>query len=232
MNNLYISNDNGRDATVGAATLTPPKPVKTGLPGQAVTFKRYVATAETGLHEALSAAHGEDYGQALIDGDPEVDIEAVGREIGPTASVYLSSTGEVLYAAPQVVEVIFGPDGEERERRPPEDVLPNVKDAEPIQWSGRRMSKAAVVRKFAFRRTIQVKHVDGLTYDYLYAMAKDLHDAGEMVLLGAGKKGRKPLVFTTNGSPSRGFLEGRIDGEAYKLLLHLSHMELKRPEAT
>jgi len=32
-----------------------------------------------------------------------------------------------------------------------------------------------------------------------------------------------------NGSPYRGFLEGRVDGERYILLLHLSNMELKMP---
>ena len=43
------------------------------------------------------------------------------------------------------------------------------------------------------------------------------------------QKGRDPLVFYTNGSPFRAFLEGRVDGERYQLLLHLSNMELKRP---
>jgi hypothetical protein len=35
-----------------------------------------------------------------------------------------------------------------------------------------------------------------------------------------------------NGTPYRGFLEGRIDGENYILLLHLSNMELKLPATT
>jgi len=87
------------------------------------------------------------------------------------------------------------------------------------------------VRRFAFRRTIQVQHVDGLTFDFLFAMAKELDEADEMVLVGAGPAGKKPLVFQTNGSAYRGFLEGRIKGASYKLLLHLSNMELKKPEA-
>ena len=44
------------------------------------------------------------------------------------------------------------------------------------------MDKAAAVRRFAFRRTLQVNHVDGLTYDYLFGMAKTLADTGELVL--------------------------------------------------
>ncbi len=48
-------------------------------------------------------------------------------------------------------------------------------------------------------------------------------------MMGAGTKGKDPLVFQTNGTPYRGFLEGRVDGAKYQLLLHLSNMELKRP---
>jgi hypothetical protein len=32
-----------------------------------------------------------------------------------------------------------------------------------------------------------------------------------------------------NGTPYRGFLEGRIEGDKFILLLHLSNMELKKP---
>ena len=92
------------------------------------------------------------------------------------------------------------------------------------------MPKSKVAVRFAFKRTIQLKHVDGLTYDYLFDMAKELEDEDVMVLVGAGPKGKEPLIFQANGMPYRGFLEGRIDGKKYKLLLHLSNMELKRPD--
>jgi hypothetical protein len=38
-------------------------------------------------------------------------------------------------------------------------------------------------------------------------------------------------VLQSNGSPYRGFLDGRVDGDTYVLLLHLSSMELKKPAA-
>jgi len=60
-------------------------------------------------------------------------------------------------------------------------------------------------------------------------MAKELDEADEVVMIGGGAKGKKPLIFQTNGTPFRGFLEGRVDGERYMLLLHLSNMELRRP---
>ena len=151
-----------------------------------------------------------------------------GRFLGKTDKVFLSASGEVVYAAPEVIEVIYAPDGTERERRAPQDVPGNVNETDPVVWTGKKMPKAVVVTRFAFRRTLQIRHVDGLTYDFLFAMAKELADKNEMVLI-RGPGGKKPLVFQTNGTPCHGFLEGRIDGERYKLLLHLSNLELKLP---
>ena len=78
---------------------------------------------------------------------------------------------------------------------------------------------------------MHVQHVDGLTFDHLKQIAKDLDEADEMAIVGGGPKGRDPLVFQQNGTPWRAFLEGRVheDGERFRLLLHLSNMELKRP---
>ena len=89
------------------------------------------------------------------------------------------------------------------------------------------MPRTELVRRFVIKRTLQVRHDSGITYDYLYKMAKELDEADAVVLLGAGEKGREPLRFAQNGSPYQAFLEGRVDGPRYKLLMHLSDMELK-----
>ncbi|MGB1276877.1 MAG: hypothetical protein ACPG77_14120, partial [Nannocystaceae bacterium] len=161
---------------------------------------------------------------------PEIDIESVGRTLGDTQTVFLSNKGAVLHASPKVVEVLFGTDGKEQGRKDPEDVPGNCNDDQPVRWTGRKLTKGDAITKFAFRRTVQIKHVDGLSHDFLFAMAKELHEENKLVLIGAGAKGKAPLIFQDNGKPYRGFLEGRIDGERYKLLLHLSDMELKVPE--
>jgi hypothetical protein len=62
-------------------------------------------------------------------------------------------------------------------------------------------------------------------------MAQELHEKDSVMLLAAGEGGKGPLVLQSNGSPYRGFLEGRIEGETFLLLLHLSAMELKKPAA-
>jgi hypothetical protein len=78
---------------------------------------------------------------------------------------------------------------------------------------------------------MQLRHVDGVTYDFLYAIAKELDEKDSVMLLGGGDGGKGPLVLQSNGSPYRGFLDGRVEGDTYVLLMHLSSMELKKPAA-
>jgi hypothetical protein len=122
------------------------------------------------------------------------------------------------------------PDGSERERKKPQDIQANIDDEYPIKWVGKKLPIGDCCRKFLFRRTVQLKHIDGLTYEFLYKMAALLESEKKMSLVGTGESGKEPLIFRANGKPYRGFLEGRTNGEQYKLFLHLSDMELKQPE--
>ena len=226
---IRLTNAAGRDGSL-QTTLPAREPcVQTGLPGHTVGFRRFLAATESCRGEAMSRQLGDDFAQALIDGDPEVDIEHVGRTIGETNVVYLTAAGEFLHSAPAVVEVITLPDGSEKERRAPVDIEANIDDEHPVRWTGRKFPIVDAVRRFVFRRSLQVVHVDGVTYDFLQGMAADLAKEKVLMFVGAGSKGLDPLVFQANGRPCRGFLEGRVDGERYQLLLHLSDMELKRP---
>ena len=252
MRKLHINNEEGRDTIVRYASLKPPAKPRMGKDNALVGFRRYLATTDAGLHRSMAAAHGDDYAQALLDGDPEIDLEQVGRTLGESQRVYLEfdwedkettkrdgtvvtvrakvGAGEVRHVPPEVLEVVYGADGAERERRPPKDVEANVNEDLPVFWTGKKMPRAKAVSRFVFKNTLQIVHSDGLTFDYLYDMAKDLDDSDALMLIGGGAKGKSPLVFQTNGTPYRGFLEGRIDGKRYQLLLHLSNMELKLPE--
>ena len=227
---IHLTNAARRNATVIMGFLKPESPPKMGVPGKPVSFMRYLASTDENLHESLVNKHGEEYAEVLIKEDPEIDLERIGKAISSTSTVFLTSKGDVMYAAPKIREVIINPDGSEREQREPVEVEPNVHEEFPIIWSGKKMQVTEAVKKFVFRKTIQLNHVDGLTYDFLYNMAKELSDAGNMMLVGGGEKGLDPLIFQANGKPYRAFLEGRIKGECYQLLLHLSDMELKVPE--
>ena len=228
MRKLHLMNKENRDATVAISSLKYEKPFEMGIPNKELKFKRYLSATQENLHKNLASLYGDNYSSKLIEEDPEIDIEAIGKFISGSDVVYLSSKGELLYSPPKTVEVIIAPDGTEKERRSPQDIPGNVDDELPVRWTGKKIPKSKVAVKFAFKRTIQIKHVDGLTYDYLFDMAKELQDEDVMVLVGAGQKGNEPLIFQANGMPYRGFLEGRVDGKKYQLLLHLSNMELKR----
>lgn len=229
MRKIHLMNEAQRDASLAMESIPEAPSPKMGVPGKTIVFQRYLAATEAGLHPALFATHGENLAQALVDGDPEIDLEQVGRVIGDTTPVYLSGDGSVLHVSPQVVDVLVGPDGVERDRKPAGDTAANINEVDAVRIAGKKIAKSEAITKFVFRRTVAIRHVDGLTYDFLHAMAKQLADENVLAMLGAGAKGRDPLVFQENGTPYRGFLEGRVDGPRYQLLLHLSNLELRVP---
>ena len=89
------------------------------------------------------------------------------------------------------------------------------------------MPKSKVYNKLVFNKKYQLKHVNGLTYDFLFDMAKQLADKDALMMLGGGNSWKEPLVMNDGGKPYRAFLEGRIKGEKYCLILHLTDQELK-----
>ena len=229
---FHMNNPDGLNTVVRYSSLRPTSPTpQLGYNGKPTTFRKFLSTTVAGTHESLQLKHGDEYAQELIDGDPEVDMESVGQFIKDTQRIFLSGDGEIMHYPPEVLEVLLNPKGEVEEERAPVDVPANVNDVDPITWTKKRMKKLQVVTMFSFRRSLQIHHIDGLSYEFLYKIAKDLHDNDEMVLIGAGPRGRDPLIFQTNGTPYRGFLEGRVRGKEYQLLLHLSNLQLKLPEA-
>lgn len=226
---IHISNSTNRDATIVATSIPAAEKAIPSKGGKAVSFQRYVAAGEGKLHEDLAQTLGDVYSQNLIDGDPEIDFEMVGRTIDGTNTVLLDQENQPLYCAPEILEIIYGPDGKEVERRTPVEIAPNVNEEIPVKWTGKLIPRADLVRKYGIKRTMQLRHVDGVTYDFLFAIAKELHEKDSVMLLGGGEGGKGPLVLQSNGSPYRGFLDGRIEGETFLLLLHLSAMELKKP---
>ncbi len=226
---LHISNSTNRDATI-VATSTPAKEgTIASKGGKPVSFQRYVAAGEGRLHDDLVKSLGDIYSQELIDSDPEIDLEMVGRTIDGTNTVLLDQNNQPLFCAPEILEIIYGPDGKEVERRTPVEVAPNVNEDVPVKWTGKLIPRSDLLRKYAIKRTMQLRHVDGVTFDFLFAIAKELHEKDSVMLLASGDGGKGPLVLQSNGSPYRGFLDGRIEGDTFLLLLHLSAMELKKP---
>jgi hypothetical protein len=232
MPNINLRDARNRDALVRADSVRQTATVRyvDDKGGKVQLRKVLKCTFDNGL-DALMAANDGDVdkvGAALLAGDPEIDMERAGTFILESARVYVNTDNRIVYRIVQT-EIVRGTDGMERERRPKQRVPGNVDGEVPLTWTGRKVKKADALSRFVFHSKLQIVHVNGLTYDFLYGIAKDLAEADSLMLLGAGASGKEPLILRHGTTPCRGFLEGRIDGDRYVLLLHLSKMELKAP---
>ena len=80
MRKIHLMNEEKRDATVALESVKEKTGPTSGVPGKKLAFRRYLASTEAGTYAKLSAKSG-DLAQALIDGDPEIDIEVVGNDL-------------------------------------------------------------------------------------------------------------------------------------------------------
>ncbi|MDR2947832.1 MAG: hypothetical protein ACK5KL_14725 [Dysgonomonas sp.] len=229
MRQLNITNDKKRDALVGLDNI-PPKPnikyvLADGQDSKSVKVLR--GTMETSI-DALKDKYEDlvQLGEDIIKSDPEIDIELFGKILPSTKRLYLDENDQIVYHI-QVKEYVKNPDGTLKEERDAEKREPNVTTEIPLRWTGKLFSKKEAIKKFVFTRKYQLKHVNGLTYDFLYDMATKLAESNSFMFVGGGAKGIEPIILTTGGEPQRGFLEGRIDGDKYCLILHLTNLELK-----
>lgn len=227
MRTIHLSNEKKRDAQVGFEPKRQKSTVQYRTPdGKEHSNVRFLkSTIDTEPRDLV--AQFPDVAAALIEGDPEVDMELVGRKLEELKKVFLTPEEKVAHAV-TLTEHIFGTDGTEKSSRPQTAAEANINlDALPVRWTGKLFPKSAALRKFVFARSYQLRHVNGLTFDFLYEIAKKLDESKSMVLLGGGEKGMGPLVMSANGTAYRAFLEGRVDGEKYILILRLTNMELK-----
>lgn len=228
MRKINLSNESKRNAEVAfGTTFHRPTPVyKTAAGEKAINERRVRATMNT-TDQALLEKYGEGLADALIAGDPEVDMELFGKKVEGLKKVFLTPQGKVAYGV-TLNDHIYLADGTEKEVRPEQTTEANIAvDSMPLRWTGKLIPKKQAMRMFVFKKSYQVQHVNGLTYDFLYDMAKKLADVDSMMLIGAGPKGVAPLVMANGGTSYRAFLEGRVDGDKYALILRLTNMELK-----
>jgi hypothetical protein len=232
MGSINLSNSKGRDAMVATVPVRRARKVRylDSQQRQASTCGILKSTITCDIDALLKQAGGglDAVAQKLIHSDAEVDVENVGRFLKETRRVFVDQDGKVVHKIKQF-EIIRNPDGTERERRPRKVGQANTATELPLKWSGKLMKKSEVFNRFVFSGKQQIVHINGLTYDFLFGIAKELEEQQSLMLIGAGPKGTSPLIFTRGGQQYRGFLEGRTQAETYLLVLHLSNMELKAP---
>ena len=179
-------------------------------------WKEYCNKYELGLFVVV---------EDLISKDSEIDFELFGKFIGKTERIYTTESFDPVFNI-NVTEKILNPKGEVIEERKPNYLNSNISGENIIKWTKKYIPKMKLYNKVVLSSKYQIKHVNGLTYDFLYNMAKDLNDKNSFMMVGGGK-GNDPLVFNDGGKPFRGFLEGRVKDKSYCLILHLSNQEFK-----
>lgn len=167
--------------------------------------------------------------QALVGGDPEIDLANLGRIIPESTRAYRRPGAEALEGNFQVIVTTYAADGTERDRALHTPRSANINEAIPVRL-GKRIPVSELFRRFVFHNQLHVGHEDGLQHEFLLALARRLEAAGEAAMLGAGPKGNQPLVLQTGGVPTRAFLMGDTDGDRYRLRVLLTRQELKIPE--
>lgn len=231
---IWLADHRGRNAVVALVSRQRNGGMQyTDAHGAPVRFCRVMKGTEATSWERLRAQHGDPelIGRALLAGDPEADLETVGRAVGPCDRVFVDGQGKPLYSA-RPVEVLYDADGREIDRREPVETPANLVPVQPPVWSGRLLSRDEAVRGYAFTRAWQVRHTNALEYDFLHDLAAHLEQQNALVLVGSGPRGIGPLITERNATPVKGFLEGRTRGESYLLVLHLAAFELRPPQET
>lgn len=228
---INISNQKNRDAVVAFEAVVPKREIafvdEKGKPVQ--TQKLLKTDIEHDLPALLKKRKSlQAISKALVKEDPEVDIEEFGMYLTDTSRVYVSKKG-IIHLVDEI-EVLTNPDGTLRERRPRQKQPQNINTDIPLRWSGKFIQKDEAAHRFIFTHKRQLIHVNGLTYDFLFEMAKELDERDALMLVRGGEKGDQPLVMTRGARPYNAFLEGYVKGDSYCLILQLSNMELKRPK--
>ena len=230
---INISNSKNRDALVAFETLAPRRSVRyTDPKGRPVLTRKLlksdVSHDLTQLMKARRTKKLEKVADILVEDDPEVDIEEFGMFLTDTSRVYVTKKG--IAHLIEEFEVIRNADGTVREKRPRRREAQNINTDAPLKWTGKFIKKAEAARRFVFTNKKQLVHINGLTFDFLFEMAKTLHKKDSLLLVRAGESGDRPIVMNRGGRPYNAFLEGRVKGDSYCLILHLSNIELKRPK--
>ncbi len=232
MPNINLTDSRGRDAQVKAEGVQTPRNVRyIDSEGDPVYTRKILQATIKHDYNTLVKKYEtpESLGRALFEGDPEIDTEIFGRYLQEISRVYINPDEEIVYRI-EPIEIKLDTEGEEISRKIRERLPSNTDDSQyPLKWTGKMLKKSDAFRRFVFSGKMQITHVNGLTYDFLHSMATELAEAKSLLLIGGGKKGSDPLIFRRGSVPYRGFLEGRVDGDRYALILHLSKMELKPP---
>jgi hypothetical protein len=226
---INLADQKGRNTEITFAGFVKKPSVKTVTKeGKAIRTLRVLKAPANTAFEGLMKRFGdaEKIADAILKEDPEIDLYLCGKFIESSTKLYLDKNLKPVFKLSRV-EKVFKPDGTLVEERPVKESVSNVLLETPVRLSGKLFPKKDLIQKFVLGKKYQLSHSNGLTFDFLFNIAKELEASNSLMLVGAGAKGLEPLVFQDGGKAYRAFLEGRTNGEKYCLIMHLSNLELK-----
>lgn len=228
MKMINISDDSNRNSYVTILPLANKPAVKYKLKNnqERHSIKVIKGTLETSFNNwGKKLLNNEEVANALIKNDYDIDFEKVGKIVKNSKRIYLDQN-EIAYRI-EMMQIIKTSENKikkiQKLKKTPSNILKSI----PLRWTNKSFKKEDAIKKFVFVKTYQLSHVNGLTYDFLYKMAKKLAQKNILMYIGGNESGSDPIVLTHGGNKYRGFLEGRIKDKKYCLLLHLTNIELK-----
>tara|TARA_B100002019_G_C21157935_1_gene541716 strand:- start:53 stop:763 length:711 start_codon:yes stop_codon:yes gene_type:complete len=229
---IKIEDENKRDAEITFKSVTQKNTVYLALEnGKKPLNKKVIKSSKDFTLENLigktepSQEEYDSFSEKLILEDKEIDFELFGKFIDRTDRIYTDKNLNPVYNV-ELSEKVFDTNGNLKEERTPNYLYSNISGESVLKWTGKYIPKNKLYNKVVLSSKYQIKHINGLTFDFLFNISKRLQDKNSFMMLGGGK-GNEPLIFNDGGKPYRGFLEGKIKDNSYCLILHLSNQEYK-----
>lgn len=199
--------------------------------GEKTIFQRYLKF-DVNKRPGLLLQDNEIF-QKTKDSEVDIDIELTGRYIKRTKKITVNSDFVPVYNY-MMYDILKLPDGSKKERIH-QHTQGNIKEEIPVRIGQELYDPKEIMMSYIFRRNLYINHNNGLTFKFLYDLAKKLAELGKFAQVDTfdpKSKKRTPLVLYDGGRKfPRVFLEGRVKGKSYCLILHLSDQELKIPES-
>ena len=169
----------------------------------------------------------------IRDSDIDVDMELTGRYIQKTKGITVKDDYTPVYNY-MMYDILILPDGSVKERVH-EHARGNIMQEIPVRINGEELyDPKELMLSYVFRKNLIIKHTNGLTFKFLFDIAKRLSELKKFARVDTydpSSKKRAPLVLYDGGRKfPRAFLEGRVKGTSYCLILHLADQELILPE--
>ena len=227
---ISIGDNKGRNAMVGIKSCKSAENIpQENLYSDYGTKRVIKSTLETdGKNLFFQSQDIFDLAEKICTSDPDIDFITEGMFAGKMHQVYLDSHNRITNDI-HFDEEIYETDGTLREVRPFCKTENNIQNEDlPVRWSGLTVPLKEALRRYVFTRHYQLFHTNGLTFDFLYEMAKELEEKKVMVFTGSGPDGTDPIVLQKGGKKYRGFMSGRTSGkDKFFLFLHLTEIDLE-----